>query len=162
MPELKLAAATTPSLTRQFLALHRAYRALDERMLRFDETVRIRTEDAPESRIPYQEVRDFFHYRDNYVDELDVAAEALAEEIGIDDNADVVMVSNGRCATGSASASSARPRRIRASFAATTRLPRQSCLVATWQNPRARSSWQRSCRISCSPQRSMPCWRRQA
>src|SRR5215213_4269433 len=92
LPELKLAAATTPSLTRQFLALHRAYRALDERMMRFDETVRIRTEDAPDSLIPYQEVRDFFHYRDNYVDELDVAAEALAEAIGIDDSADVVMV----------------------------------------------------------------------
>jgi XRE family transcriptional regulator, fatty acid utilization regulator len=92
LPELKLAAATTPSLTRQFLALHRAYRALDERMMRFDETVRIRTEDAPDSLIPYQEVRDFFHYRDNYVDELDVAAEALAAEIGIDGNSDVVAV----------------------------------------------------------------------
>ena len=92
LPELKLAAATAPSLTRQFLALHRAYRALDERMMRFDETVRIRTEDAPDSLIPYQEVRDFFHYRDNYVDELDVAAEALAEQIGIDHSADVVLV----------------------------------------------------------------------
>ena len=92
LPELKLAAATTPSLTRQFLALHRAYRALDERMMRFDETVRIRTEDAPDSLIPYQEVRDFFHYRDNYVDELDVAAEVLADQIGIDDNAEVVVV----------------------------------------------------------------------
>jgi XRE family transcriptional regulator, fatty acid utilization regulator len=92
LPELKLAAATTPALTRQFLALHRAYRALDERMMRFDETVRIRTEDAPDSLIPYQEVRDFFHYRDNYVDELDVAAEALAAEIGIDGNSDVVAV----------------------------------------------------------------------
>jgi predicted transcriptional regulator len=90
LPELKLAAATTPSLTRQFLALHRAYRALDERIMRFDETVRIRTEDAPDSLIPYQEVRDFFHYRDNYIDELDVAAEALAAEIGIDDSSDVV------------------------------------------------------------------------
>ena len=83
LAELKLAAATTPTLARQFLALHRAYRALDERMLRFDETVKISTEDAPDSRIPYQEVRDFFHYRDNYVDELDVAAESLAAEIGV-------------------------------------------------------------------------------
>jgi predicted transcriptional regulator/DNA-binding XRE family transcriptional regulator len=82
--ELKLAAATTPTLARQFLALHRAYRALDERILRFDETVRMRTEDAPDSLVPYQEVRDFFHYRDNYVDELDVAAEAIAAEIGIE------------------------------------------------------------------------------
>jgi len=90
LPELKLAAATTPALARQFLALHRAYRALDERMLRFDETVRMRSEDAPDSLLPYQEVRDFFHYRDNYVDELDVAAESLAAEIGIDGDGDTV------------------------------------------------------------------------
>jgi predicted transcriptional regulator/transcriptional regulator with XRE-family HTH domain len=88
LPELKLAAATTPTLARQFLALHRAFRALDERMLRFDETVRMRSEDAPQSLLPYQEVRDFFHYRDNYVDELDVAAEALATEIGIGGDGD--------------------------------------------------------------------------
>jgi hypothetical protein len=83
LSELKLAAATTPTLARQFLALHRAYRALDERILRFDETVRMKTEDAPDSLVPYQEVRDFFHYRDNYVDELDVAAEEAAAGIGI-------------------------------------------------------------------------------
>jgi predicted transcriptional regulator/DNA-binding XRE family transcriptional regulator len=92
LSELKLAAATTPSLARQFIALHRAYRALDERLMRFDETVRMRSEDAPDSLIPYQEVRDFFHYRDNYVDELDVASEAIATEIGVDGDADVVTV----------------------------------------------------------------------
>ena len=90
LSELKLAAATTPTLARQYLALHRAYRALDERILRFDETVRMRTEDAPDSLVPYQEVRDFFHYRDNYVDELDVAAEAVAAEIGIAGDGDAV------------------------------------------------------------------------
>jgi predicted transcriptional regulator len=91
LTELKLAAATTPTLARQYLALHRAYRALDERILRYDETVRMRTEDAPDSLVPYQEVRDFFHYRDNYVDEVDVAAEALAAEIGIEGDGDAVM-----------------------------------------------------------------------
>jgi hypothetical protein len=90
LTELKLAAATTPTLARQFLALHRAYRALDERILRYDETVRMRTEDAPDSLVPYQEVRDFFHYRDNYVDDVDVAAEALAAEIGIEGEGDAV------------------------------------------------------------------------
>lgn len=95
LSELKQAAATTPALARQFLALHRAYRALDERILRFDETVRMRTEDAPDSLIPYQEVRDFFHYRDNYIDELDVAAEALAAEIGIDGRSDVISALEG-------------------------------------------------------------------
>jgi XRE family transcriptional regulator, fatty acid utilization regulator len=81
--ELKLAAATTPRLARQFLALHRAYRALDERLMRLDERVSSRAEDDRSGRTPYQEVRDFFHYRDNYVEELDVAAERLASELGI-------------------------------------------------------------------------------
>jgi XRE family transcriptional regulator, fatty acid utilization regulator len=50
----------------------------------------MRTEDAPDSLVPYQEVRDFFHYRDNYVDELDVASEALAADIGIDGDGNAV------------------------------------------------------------------------
>lgn len=92
LPELKLAAATTPTLARQFLALHRAYRALDERLMRFDESVGIRSEDAPDTLVPYQEVRDFFHYRDNYIDALDVAAESLAEQIGISDDGNAAGV----------------------------------------------------------------------
>lgn len=88
--ELKQAASSAPTLARQFLALHRAYRALDERLMRFDETERMRGEGAPGSLTPYQEVRDFFHYRDNYVDELDVAAEQLAAEVGIDGSGEAV------------------------------------------------------------------------
>jgi predicted transcriptional regulator/transcriptional regulator with XRE-family HTH domain len=83
LPELKLAAATVPTLARQFLALHRAFRALDERLLRLDETVHIRSAEAANALTPYQEVRDFFHYRDNYVDDVDVAAENLAASVGI-------------------------------------------------------------------------------
>lgn len=83
LQELKLAAATTPALAHQFLALHRAFRGLDERLRRLDETVGIRSADGPRALTPYQEVRDFFHYRDNYVDALDVAAEELATEIGM-------------------------------------------------------------------------------
>lgn len=83
LPELKLAATTTPALAHQFLALHRAFRGLDERLRRLDETVGIRSADGPRALTPYQEVRDYFHYRDNYVDPLDVGAEELATEIGI-------------------------------------------------------------------------------
>ena len=54
-----------------------------ERLRRLDETVGIRSADGPRALTPYQEVRDFFHYRDNYVDALDVAAEELATEIGM-------------------------------------------------------------------------------
>jgi predicted transcriptional regulator/transcriptional regulator with XRE-family HTH domain len=87
--EIKLAAATTPTLARQFLALHRAYRALDERLKTLDEAVSIRGQEGPEHPTPYQEVRDYFHYRNNYLDEFDVAAEALAEQLGIDSNQNV-------------------------------------------------------------------------
>jgi len=49
-------------------------------------TGRAATEHNPGVLFPYEEVRDFFHYRGNYVDGLDRAAERLAEEaIGFGD-----------------------------------------------------------------------------
>ena len=83
LAELKLAAATTPALARQFLGLHRAYRSLDQRLKTLDENLGLHRQDAAETLLPYEEVRDFFHYRNNYVDELDRVAEATAAEIGI-------------------------------------------------------------------------------
>lgn len=81
--ELKMAAATTPTFSRQFLALHRAYRGLDERLKTLDETLSIRGYNGLEHQTHYQEVRDFFHYRNNYIDELDTTSERFAEEIGL-------------------------------------------------------------------------------
>jgi XRE family transcriptional regulator, fatty acid utilization regulator len=83
LAELKLAAATTPRLAHQFLALHSTYRRLDERLKTLDETLGMDGQTTPEVLLPYEEVRDFFHYRDNYIDELDTAAERLADDIGI-------------------------------------------------------------------------------
>jgi XRE family transcriptional regulator, fatty acid utilization regulator len=83
LAELKLAAATTPTLAHQFLELHRSFRRLDERLKTLDETLSMDGQNTPEALLPYEEVRDFFHYRDNYIDELDTEAEALAAEIGI-------------------------------------------------------------------------------
>ena len=92
LAELKLTATTTPAVARQFLALHRAYRGLDQRLKTLDEALgagatpsRAAAGQAipSESLMPYEEVRDFFHYRNNYLDELDPAAEALAEQLGI-------------------------------------------------------------------------------
>lgn len=83
LSELRLAATTTPAIAHQFIALHRAYRGLDERLRNLDDAVGMRSQDGPETASPYQQVRDFFHYRDNYVHELDVAAEALAGELGV-------------------------------------------------------------------------------
>lgn len=80
--ELKLAAATTPALARQFLLLHRAYRGLEQRLQTLDDTLAIDRTDVSAAVLPYEEVRDFFHYRDNYIHELDLAAEEIAAQHG--------------------------------------------------------------------------------
>ena len=82
--EIKQAASTTPALARQFLALHRALRRLDERFKAMDETVSLDETGSLSASLPYEEVRDFFHYKDNYLDALDTAAEALAAHVLID------------------------------------------------------------------------------
>lgn len=81
--ELKLAAATTPALARQFLLLHRAYRGLEQRLRTVDDTLAMGRVDASAAVLPYEEVRDFFHYRDNYVHELDLAAEDVGTRYGL-------------------------------------------------------------------------------
>lgn len=81
--EIKLAAATTPVLARQFLLLHQAYRSLEQRLSTLDEKLAMDHPDGTNATLPYEEVRDFFHYRDNYIHELDVVAEALATRYGL-------------------------------------------------------------------------------
>jgi len=76
--ELKQAVANTPRLARQFLALHQTFRRLDERVKALDDTLGRDERGVSLALLPYEEVRDFFHYRDNYIDALDTAAEALA------------------------------------------------------------------------------------
>jgi len=78
LAELKQVVQTAPGLARQFLALHRSYRRLDERVKIVDEAVSLDERAAASALLPYEEVRDYFHYRDNYVASLDEAAEALA------------------------------------------------------------------------------------
>ena len=79
--ELKQAVANTPRLARQFLALHQTFRRLDERVKALDDTLGRDERGAAAALLPYEEVRDFFHYRDNYIDGLDTAAEALADTL---------------------------------------------------------------------------------
>ena len=83
LAELRLAAATTPHLAHQFLDLHAAYRRLQGRLNELDDRLGGMPAGASGLPLAYEEVRDFFHYRDNYVDDLDQAAEALAADIGI-------------------------------------------------------------------------------
>lgn len=81
--ELKQAVASSPRLARQFLALHQEYRRLDERLKTLNETLGRDERPAAAPALPYEAVRDFFHYRDNYIDSLDMAAEGLAQQLGL-------------------------------------------------------------------------------
>ncbi len=82
LADLRLAASNAPALTRAFLSLHRAYKQLGERLASVDEALD-RADDslAPQ---PWEEVRDFFHYCDNYIDAVDRAAEHFAHSAGFD------------------------------------------------------------------------------
>ncbi|MFN4131123.1 MAG: ImmA/IrrE family metallo-endopeptidase, partial [Paracoccaceae bacterium] len=73
LADLRLAASNAPALARAFLDLHSAYRQTHERLASLDEA--LGREDAALRPSPWEEVRDFFHYCDNYLDAVDRAAE---------------------------------------------------------------------------------------
>ena len=73
--DLRLVAANAPAVARALLALHRAYRQGHERLASLDEALGRGDSLLPSS--PWEEVRDFFHYCDNYLDAVDRAAERL-------------------------------------------------------------------------------------
>ncbi|ESW60371.1 MAG: hypothetical protein Q27BPR15_12350 [Rhodobacter sp. CACIA14H1] len=81
LADLRLAASNAPALARAFLDLHRAYRQTHERLASLDEA--LGREDASLRPSPWEEVRDFFHYCDNYIDAVDRAAEHFAAPSGV-------------------------------------------------------------------------------
>jgi len=76
LADLRLAASNAPALARAFLELHRAYRQSHERLASLDEA--LGRDSATLRPSPWEEVRDFFHYCDNYIDAVDRAAEHFA------------------------------------------------------------------------------------
>ena len=76
LADLRLTASNAPALARAFLELHSAYRQTHERLASLDEA--LGREDAHMQASPWDEVRDFFHYCDNYIDAVDRAAEHFA------------------------------------------------------------------------------------
>ena len=60
----------------QFIALHAAYRHAGQRLQIVDEA--LSTDAAGGGRLPWEEVRDWFHQAGNYVDVIDRSAETLA------------------------------------------------------------------------------------
>ncbi|MGB5557305.1 MAG: short-chain fatty acyl-CoA regulator family protein [Paracoccaceae bacterium] len=80
LADLRLAASNAPALARAFLELHRAYRQSHERLASLDEA--LGSDDSSIRPSPWEEVRDFFHYCDNYIDAVDRAAEHFAAPKG--------------------------------------------------------------------------------
>ena len=80
LADLRRAASNAPALARAFLDLHRGYRQIQERLASLDEA--LGREDARIRPSPWEEVRDFFHYCDNYIDAVDRAAEHFATAAG--------------------------------------------------------------------------------
>ena len=80
LADLRLAASNAPALARAFLDLHRSYRQTHERLASLDEA--LGREDAALRPSPWEEVRDFFHYCDNYLDAIDRAAEHFSVHSG--------------------------------------------------------------------------------
>jgi predicted transcriptional regulator/transcriptional regulator with XRE-family HTH domain len=71
-----------PQFADRFIALHAAYRGAGERLQMVEESLSSGVADHDGGRLPWEEIRDWFHEAGNYVDLLDRRAEALAEAIG--------------------------------------------------------------------------------
>ena len=80
MADLRLVASNAPGVARALLALHHAYRQSHERLASLDEA--LGQGERPPRASPWEEVRDFFHYCDNYIDAVDRAAEHFAQGPG--------------------------------------------------------------------------------
>ncbi|MEL7100235.1 MAG: short-chain fatty acyl-CoA regulator family protein [Pseudomonadota bacterium] len=92
LADIRLAASNAPGFARAFLDLHRAYRQSHERLASLDEA--LGREDARAQPSPWEEVRDFFHYCDNYIDAVDRAAEHFATAQGTIGNIRVAAVAS--------------------------------------------------------------------
>lgn len=80
LADLRLAATNTPMLARALLDLYRAHRQGQERLAALDEALGSAGQNTTAT--PWEEVRDFFHYCDNYIDAVDRAAERFGAPDG--------------------------------------------------------------------------------
>ncbi|QCK85310.1 ImmA/IrrE family metallo-endopeptidase [Phreatobacter aquaticus] len=99
--DLKRVASDSPAFARSFLRLHQTTRRLSERLQAAGDTPMLppSAEGGEAALLPYEEVRDYFHYVDNYVDDLDRAAEDLAERLGLSAASDRLQVLAGYLAS---------------------------------------------------------------
>ncbi|OCC24830.1 XRE family transcriptional regulator [Croceicoccus estronivorus] len=77
--QLARIAEQQPAFAERFIALHEAYRRTGQRLEMVDEA--LAADNASGTRLPWEEVRDWFHFANNYVDRIDHAAELLAGKL---------------------------------------------------------------------------------
>ena len=90
LQELKIATSNTPEFTAAFLALHNAYQSTQEKLASLDDL--LQSEESALKPQPYEEVRDFFHYENNYIDALDRAGEDFSSDLDLSGNAQSKLV----------------------------------------------------------------------
>lgn len=77
--ELTRLAEQHPAIARRFIKLHELYRRTSQRLAIIDDA--ISSDNSSGARLPWEEVRDWFHLCNNYVDRLDRAAETLSNAL---------------------------------------------------------------------------------
>ncbi len=81
--ELKLITQSAPNLARALIRAHQGYKRNNEQLVGLSDSLG-RSASLAET-TPYEEVRDYFHFVDNYIHALDVEAERLASALGLGD-----------------------------------------------------------------------------
>ncbi len=77
--EIKLVTQNAPGFVHALMAMHSGLKKAGEQLAELDSS--IVSGGGNVAPTAYEEVRDFFHYQDNYIDALDLAAEALADAV---------------------------------------------------------------------------------
>ncbi|WP_207456029.1 short-chain fatty acyl-CoA regulator family protein [Azospirillum sp. SYSU D00513] len=81
--ELRNVVGASPETARRILSLHQAYQKLHERVQSLADSLHSQDLGDPTgAQFPYEEVRDYFHYCNNYIGPLDEAAERLWDAEG--------------------------------------------------------------------------------
>lgn len=77
--ELRLATQNSPAVARSLITLHQTLRRTSDRLAELDSTINYTGSIVEPT--PYEEVRDYFHFINNYVHDLDIEAEKLASSL---------------------------------------------------------------------------------
>lgn len=80
--ELRLTAQNSPGVARSLIIMHQALRRTSDQLVELDDSIS-RSGSLSEPS-PYEEVRDYFHFINNYLHDLDLKAEQLASQLDTD------------------------------------------------------------------------------